>query len=597
MGTHPIFESDFDCLTDFDGLGKNEMGGSYWVIPRYALERDTSPSDELEPLAKRQRQLPSNEVKTTKYSYWNFIPKNLFEQFHRFANVYFVFIGIINFVPQVNAINPYLALCPVIFILGVTALKDGYEDSRRRNSDKEINSQKCRVYSGGAFVESKWRHIRVGDLIKIGLNDVIPADCLLVSSSNPAGICFIETANLDGESNLKQKDVIETAQSVDGTYSEREESRGPFDYILHTDSPNADLNTFKGFISPLEAADDLSNSSHHQPLKNNNLILRGCVLRNTDEITGLVVYCGKNTKAALNNNESRKKVSYLERLMNRDVIWCVVILLILCIICAVASVLWERDNSAWYVPDLSLVTGSAENRFVGVSEMTVRDAFVNGFFIFLTMIILLQILIPISLYVTIEIVKLCQVFFIENDPRLRSAKHNEGVTCRALNLTEELGNIEHVFCDKTGTLTENSMVFRCASIDGVDYRHREQAEALKMARREGKTRHELVTSKASVLSSESMREQDKEGEAHRKPRGHQRKIPEADMHNLNPDELTTTANEDDLETRVLPDEQLSRVMRRPFGGTNGIVRDFFLCLSCCNTVVISVEQRGKNVKN
>ena len=80
-----------------------------------------------------------------------------------------------------------------------------------------------------------------------------------------------------------------------------------------------------------------------------------------------------------------------------------------CIICAVTSVLWERDNSAWYVPDLSLVTGSAENRFVGVSEMTVRDAFVNGFFIFLTMIILLQILIPISLYVTIEIIKLCQV--------------------------------------------------------------------------------------------------------------------------------------------------------------------------------------------
>ena len=204
---------------------------------------------------------------------------------------------------------------------------------------------------------------------------------------------------MDGETNLKQKDVIDAPG----------DSSGMFDYTLHTDEPNADLNQFHGFITPYE-----EEPVDMQPVKNNNLVLRGCVLRNTDSITGLVVYCGRNTKAVLNNNDSRKKVSYLERLMNRDVIWCVVILIILCIICAVASVFWERQHDDWYVPDLSHVTGADQTRAEPrSSQMTLRDAFINGFFIFLTMVILLQILIPISLYVTIEIVKLIQVRVVQ----------------------------------------------------------------------------------------------------------------------------------------------------------------------------------------
>ena len=93
------------------------------------------------------RHYANNKIKTTKYTVLSFLPKNLFEQFHRFANVYFVFIALLNFVPVVNAFQPELALAPVVFILSVTAIKDLWEDYRRHRSDKEINHMDCLVFS------------------------------------------------------------------------------------------------------------------------------------------------------------------------------------------------------------------------------------------------------------------------------------------------------------------------------------------------------------------------------------------------------------------------------------------------------------------
>lgn len=91
--------------------------------------------------------LADNRLKTTKYTLLSFVPKNLFEQFHRLANVYFVLIALLNFVPAVNAFQPGLALAPVLFILAVTAFKDLWEDYSRHRSDREINHLDCLVFS------------------------------------------------------------------------------------------------------------------------------------------------------------------------------------------------------------------------------------------------------------------------------------------------------------------------------------------------------------------------------------------------------------------------------------------------------------------
>lgn len=97
-------------------------------------------------LSEPNQRYANNQIKTTKYTLLSFLPKNLFEQFHRFANVYFVFIALLNFVPALNAFQPELALAPVLFILSVTAIKDLWEDFRRHRSDTEINHLDCLVY-------------------------------------------------------------------------------------------------------------------------------------------------------------------------------------------------------------------------------------------------------------------------------------------------------------------------------------------------------------------------------------------------------------------------------------------------------------------
>lgn len=89
----------------------------------------------------------TNKIKTTKYTFLSFIPKNLFEQFHRFANMYFVLIAALNFVPVVNAFQPAIAILPICIILAITAIKDVWEDFRRFKSDKEINNMPCMIYS------------------------------------------------------------------------------------------------------------------------------------------------------------------------------------------------------------------------------------------------------------------------------------------------------------------------------------------------------------------------------------------------------------------------------------------------------------------
>ncbi|XP_015683326.1 probable phospholipid-transporting ATPase VA [Protobothrops mucrosquamatus] len=156
------------------------------------------------------RRHAGNKIKTTRYTFLSFIPKNIFEQFHRFANVYFVAIVVLNFVPVVNVFEPGISVLPVCVIMAITALKDAWEDFRRYKLDKEINSMCCLVYnrSQNSYIEKCWKDVQVGDFVQLQCNEVIPADILLLYSSDQNRICYLETANLDGETNLKQRRVV-----------------------------------------------------------------------------------------------------------------------------------------------------------------------------------------------------------------------------------------------------------------------------------------------------------------------------------------------------------------------------------------------------
>ncbi|XP_019744389.1 phospholipid-transporting ATPase VD isoform X1 [Hippocampus comes] len=404
-----------------------------------------------------------NIIHTTKYSLLTFIPMNLFQQFHRAANLYFLFLILLNWVPVVEAFQKEITMIPLLVVLTVIAVKDALEDYRRYLSDKKINNRIVQVYCGkqNAYIGKRWKDVQVGDFIRLSCNDVIPADILLLYSSDPHGICYIETANLDGETNLKQR------QMVSGLPLQGVEFNPASFYIrIECENPNNDLGTFRGFIEHYSGA--------RAGLDNKNLLLRSCTIRKTETVVGIVVYAGTKyalllcdlgheTKAMMNNSGPRYKCSHLEKDLNNEILWCVLLLVMMCLITAIGHGFWLKQfKHAVFLVDEDMPPALA------------------GFYVFWTMIIVLQVMIPISLYVSIEIVKLGQIYFIQNDLDLYNEHADCRIQCRALNITENLGQIRYLFSDKTGTLTENNMVFRRCSIYGIEYPHVENGCRLEM---------------------------------------------------------------------------------------------------------------------
>ncbi|XP_010783261.1 probable phospholipid-transporting ATPase VA, partial [Notothenia coriiceps] len=172
------------------------------------------------------------------------------------------------------------------------------------------------------YVEKFWKEVRVGDFIRLRCNEILPADVLLLSSSDPDRLCHIETATLDGETNLKQRQVVRSFLDLDCDFD-------PLKYngIIECEKPNNDLNRFRGYI--------VHRSGRRDALYKENLLLRGCTIRNTEEAVGIIIYAGHETKAMLNNNGPRYKRSKLERQMNVHVFWCVIILLVMCLFTAI----------------------------------------------------------------------------------------------------------------------------------------------------------------------------------------------------------------------------------------------------------------------
>ncbi|CAB3402424.1 unnamed protein product [Caenorhabditis bovis] len=460
--SRPIFSSPSQVFREKAENGERILKShpaTRWMFrngPILPQQRIVSPNNQTEPPPRYEhpnRKYCDNRISTTKYNLITFIPRNLFEQLHRVANLYFIFIVILNMI--IGAFGKYISWMPISFVLGITALKDAFEDYRRYKSDRKINHSTCRVWdsSQGRYRKLEWQNILVGDFVHLSHDEIIPADMLLLRSSDTNGICYVETSNLDGETNLKQRQAVRAMGKYHNSNVPLEFSPKEFNYLVSCEQPTTDVYKFEGRLEQMEGGPPIPRE--FTVLAKENFLLRGCVIKNTDFVEGIVLYAGKDTKAMLNNSGPRYKRSSLEKLANIDILWCVVILLTMCIIGAILSGFWLRDYKEPYLTPFLVFIDKNSTYHTNNDKIYEYNPSFQSFYGFWNYIIVLQVMIPISLYVSIEFIKLGQVWFMSQDINMYHEKSDKRLQCRALNITEELGQIQYVMSDKTGTLTEN----------------------------------------------------------------------------------------------------------------------------------------------
>ncbi|XP_039009204.1 probable phospholipid-transporting ATPase 4 [Hibiscus syriacus] len=388
----------------------------------------------------------SNHVSTTKYNVFTFLPKALYEQFHRVANLYFLGAAIVSFSP----LSPFTAesmVAPLVFVVGLSMAKEALEDWQRFMQDIKVNNRKVKFHKGeGVFGNRSWKKLRVGDVVKVEKDQFFPADLLLLSSSYEDGICYVETMNLDGETNLKVKRALEVTLPLN-----EDEAFKNFTGTIKCEDPNPSLYTF---IGNFEYSDEV------YALDPSQILLRDSKLRNTAFVYGIVIFTGHDSKVMKNATKTPSKRSKIERKMDYIIYVLFSILLMISFISSIGFAVKTKFEMPhwWYLQPKNTDDYYNPKRPV-----------LSGIGHLITALILYGYLIPISLYVSIEVVKVLQATFINKDIHMYDEETGNPAQARTSNLNEELGQVDTILSDKTGTLTCNQMDFLKCSIAGTAY--------------------------------------------------------------------------------------------------------------------------------
>ncbi|KAJ2366764.1 hypothetical protein H4S02_005769, partial [Coemansia sp. RSA 2611] len=317
------------------------------------------------------------------------------------------------------------------------AFRDEVEELAYDNNDDVANplpdNMSCR------WKKKRWENVQVGDLLMISKDEWIPADCVVIASTGFDGTCFVETAALDGETTLKQKQALEATNGAIQT----PEQLAAFSAFTFVEPASPELYSFEGFM-------EIDGTRH--ALTPNQLLLRGSVLRNTAYVFAQVVYAGEHTRLRLNATRNvRTKAPQIQRITNRVVVLVFALLLALCLVFAGLGIHWNDDSRRghWYLSTVSMPAA----------------ALVFGY------IVMMNALIPISLYVTLEAVKIFQCWFITQDACMYDPASDSRAEARTTAINEDLGMVRYVFSDKTGTLTENIMKLRALMVAGFSFLH------------------------------------------------------------------------------------------------------------------------------
>ncbi|KAL3449257.1 hypothetical protein BJX65DRAFT_46441 [Aspergillus insuetus] len=347
------------------------------------------------------------------------------------------------------------------------AASEGSAAGQPRKIGNVVDKTK-QVVGKARFKRDYWKSLQVGDFVRLYNGDPIPADIAVLSTSDPDGACYVETKSLDGETNLKVRHALNCGRQVRHA---RDCERAEF--VVESEAPHPNLYAYNGALRWDQRDPDYPDAPRKEmvePITINNLLLRGCSVRNTEWVLGVVLFTGVETKIMLNSGETPSKRPQLAKDLNWNVIYNFIILFFMCLVSAIVNgVAWDSD------------TGS----LVYFEEAYGSSPAVTGIITFWVALILFQNLVPISLYISLEIVRTAQAIFIHSDVFMYYDKL--GIACipKTWNISDDVGQIEYIFSDKTGTLTQNVMDFKKCTVNGVSYGEAFTEAQIGMVRREG----------------------------------------------------------------------------------------------------------------
>ena len=319
------------------------------------------------------------------------------------------------------------------------------------------------------FKKDAWKNVQVGDFVRLYNDEEIPADVVVLSTSSDDGACYVETKNLDGETNLKVRNAIHATRDVrHARHCERAE------FVIESEGPHSNLYSYSAAIRwQQHNAKDPETPTYEmvEPISINNLLLRGCQLRNTEWVLGVVVFTGEETKIMINSGITPSKRARISKELNWNVVYNFIVLFGLCLISGIVlGVTWARSDTSHSIFEY----GSYGN-----------NPATDGVIAFWAGVILFQNLVPISLYITLEIIRTLQALFIYSDVQMYYEKIDYPCTPKSWNISDDVGQVEYIFSDKTGTLTQNVMEFKKCTINGVPYGEAYTEAQAGMQRRQG----------------------------------------------------------------------------------------------------------------